>query len=81
MFLLELKYGLSKQMELTFEAEDCLNVIKNSVRISKRTLHLTITKINRLMLFKEIMAAYSENHTKPIHTKCSITDCQSRLVI
>jgi hypothetical protein len=30
------------------------------------------------MLFKEIIAVYSENHTKPINTKCSITDCQSR---
>jgi hypothetical protein len=29
------------------------------------------------MLFKEIVAIYSENHAKPINTKCSITDCQS----
>jgi hypothetical protein len=33
------------------------------------------------MLFKEIIAVYSENHTKPINTKCSITDCQSRWFI
>jgi hypothetical protein len=32
-------------------------------------------------LFKEIIAAYSENHVKPINTKCSITDCQSRWFI
>jgi hypothetical protein len=34
-----------------------------------------------LMLFKEIIAVYSENYTKPINTKCSITDCQSRWFI
>jgi len=52
-------------------------LFKNSVRTSKRTPHFTITKINSLMLFKEIIAVYSENHTKPIKTKWSITDCQS----
>jgi hypothetical protein len=30
------------------------------------------------MLFKKIIAIYSENRAKPINTKCSITDCQSR---
>jgi hypothetical protein len=33
------------------------------------------------MLFKEIIVVYSENHTKPINAKCSITDCQSRWFI
>jgi hypothetical protein len=33
------------------------------------------------MLFKEIITVYIENHTKPINTKCSITDCQSRWFI
>jgi len=33
------------------------------------------------MLFKEIIDIYSENHTKPINTKCSITDCHSRWFI
>jgi hypothetical protein len=28
--------------------------------------HFTITKINWLTLFKEIIAVYSENHTEPI---------------
>jgi hypothetical protein len=41
-------------------------LFKNSVRTSKRTAHFTITKINWLMMFKEITAAHSENHTKPI---------------
>jgi hypothetical protein len=44
-------------------------LFKNSVRTSKRTLHFTITKINWLTLFKEIIAVYSENHAKPINNK------------
>jgi hypothetical protein len=48
---------------------------------SKRTPHFNITKINLLMLFKEIIAVYIENYTKPTNTKCSITDCQSRWFI
>jgi hypothetical protein len=56
-------------------------LFKNSVRTSKRTPYFTIAKINWLMLFKEIIAVYSEYHAKPITTKCSITDCQSRWFI
>jgi hypothetical protein len=52
-------------------------LFNNSVHTSKRTPHFTITKINWLMLFKEIIAVYIENHAKPVNTKCSITDCQS----
>jgi hypothetical protein len=49
-------------------------LFKNSVRTSKRTPHFTITKINWLTLFKEIIAVYSENHTDPTNTKCKVTD-------
>jgi hypothetical protein len=42
-------------------------LFKNSGRTSKRTPHFTITKINWLMLFKEIIAVYSDNHIKPIN--------------
>jgi hypothetical protein len=56
-------------------------LFKNPVRTSKRTPHFTITKINWLTLFKEIIAVYSENHAKPTNIKCSITDCQSRWFI
>jgi hypothetical protein len=45
-------------------------LFKNPVRTSKRTPHITITKINWLMLFEEIIAVYSENHTKRINTLC-----------
>jgi hypothetical protein len=39
-------------------------VFKNSVRTAKKTPHFTITKINWLTLFKEIIAVHSENHTE-----------------
>jgi hypothetical protein len=42
----------------------------NSACTSRRTLQFTITKINWLMLFKEIIAANSENYTKQIDTLC-----------
>jgi hypothetical protein len=56
-------------------------LFKNSVRTSKRTPTITITKINWLTPFKEIISVYSENHEKPINTKFSITYCQSRWFI
>jgi hypothetical protein len=56
-------------------------LFKNSVLTSKRTPNFTITSINFLTLFKEIITVYSENHAKPINTKYSITDCQSRWFI
>jgi hypothetical protein len=37
-------------------------IFKDLIRTSKKTLHFTITKINWLMLFKEIIAVYTENH-------------------
>jgi hypothetical protein len=51
-------------------------IFKNSVRTSKRTPHFTITKINWLMLLKEIILVYSNNYTKPINAKGTVTDCQ-----
>jgi hypothetical protein len=56
-------------------------LFKDPVRTSKRAPHFTITKINWLTLFKEIIAVYSDNHAKPINTKSSITDCQGRWFI
>jgi hypothetical protein len=43
-------------------------LFKNSVRASEKTPHFTITNINWLMLFKGIIAVYSENHATPIYT-------------
>jgi hypothetical protein len=44
-------------------------IFKNPVRIAKKTPHFTITKINWFSLFKERVAVYSENLTKPVNTK------------
>jgi hypothetical protein len=49
-------------------------LFKNSVRTSKRTLHFTITNINWLTLFEEIIAVYAYNHIRAVNTKCIITD-------
>jgi hypothetical protein len=43
-------------------------LFKNSYRTSKRTPHFTITTINWLTMFKEIIHVYSEIQTKPICT-------------
>jgi hypothetical protein len=44
-------------------------IFNNSVRTAKKTQHFTITNINWLTLFKEIIAVYIKNHMKPISTK------------
>jgi hypothetical protein len=31
-------------------------------------------KISWLMLFKDIITVYAENNSRPINTKCAITD-------
>jgi hypothetical protein len=41
-------------------------IFKNLVRTAKKTPHITITQINWLTLFKEIIAVYTENHMKQI---------------
>jgi hypothetical protein len=50
---------------MRYDGMDCINplkpklvfvIFKNIVRTSKRTPHFTITKINLLMLFNEIIA-------------------------
>jgi hypothetical protein len=46
------------------------DVFKNLVRTSKRTKHVTITKISWIILFQETIAVYSENPTKHINTLC-----------
>jgi hypothetical protein len=37
---------------------------KDSDRTAKKTPHFTVTKINRLTVFKEIIAVYSKSHKK-----------------
>jgi len=56
-------------------------LFKNSVRTSKRTPHLTITKFKWLTLFKEIIVVYTKNRAKSINTKCRVIDCEGRWYI
>jgi hypothetical protein len=56
-------------------------VLKDSVRTSKRTPHLTITEVNWLTMFKEVIPVYAENRTKPWNTNWSVTDWYSRWYI
>jgi hypothetical protein len=39
-------------------------MFKNPVRTAKKTQLFTVTNINRLTLFKEIIAVYCENRTE-----------------
>jgi hypothetical protein len=52
---------------LPFEAEARL-MFKNSVSSAKKTMFTS--QISWLMLFKEVIAVYSENRTKAINTLC-----------
>jgi hypothetical protein len=47
-------------------------LFKNPVRTSKRTQHFTVTKINWITLFKEIIAVYNENHANPVNTNTAL---------
>jgi hypothetical protein len=49
-------------------------VIKYSVLTAKKTQFFTVTEINRLTLFKEMIAVYSEIHTKPTNKKWKAND-------
>jgi hypothetical protein len=45
-------------------------LFKNVVRTSQETHYVSATDIKRLMLFREIIAVYCENHTEHINTLC-----------
>jgi hypothetical protein len=47
-------------------------IFNNIVHASKKTAHFITKKLNWLILFKEIIAVCSENHTGPVHTKCTV---------
>jgi hypothetical protein len=49
-----------------------LTIFKKSVRTAKKTKNFTVTKINRLTLFKEIIAVYSENRTEHANTNARL---------
>jgi hypothetical protein len=43
---------------------------KDAVRTSQETHYFSITKTHRLVLFREVIAAYCENHMEHINTLC-----------
>jgi hypothetical protein len=45
-------------------------IYSNSVRTSQETHYVSTTKPNRLMLFRETVAVYCENHTEHTNTLC-----------
>jgi hypothetical protein len=47
-----------------------LILYKNTVRTSQETYYVYATKPNRLMLLRETVAVYSENHTEHANTLC-----------
>jgi hypothetical protein len=55
---------------MPLDNEARLKTFKYSVLASKNTRPITVTKINWLMLSKEIIAAYTENHMKPTNNTC-----------
>jgi hypothetical protein len=42
----------------------------NSIRTSQETHHLSVTKPNQLMLFRETATVYCEKHTVHTNTLC-----------
>jgi hypothetical protein len=56
---------------ITFEAEARLNNISESNPYLKENATLQYYVIKLLILFKEIIAVYTENHTESINIKCS----------
>jgi hypothetical protein len=52
-------FWITRYIHITFQ---------NSVRTSEKTRCISITTVSFLMLFREILAAYSDNHRKPTNT-------------
>jgi hypothetical protein len=50
--------------------EFLLNKIQNPVHISQETYYVSATETNRLMLFRETVGVYCENHTGHTDTLC-----------
>jgi hypothetical protein len=53
-----------------FYTSEVWNSSKNSVCTSQETHYVSVTKTNQLMLFREIITTYCENHMKHTNTSC-----------
>jgi hypothetical protein len=79
------KISVRLEVAKTLEAEALPNnAYKHSVLTVKETQHFSITKINRLMLIRKIIAVYSEN-SKNLRSqsigKMRVTDFETGLYI
>jgi hypothetical protein len=61
-------FDLAYTCEILAVAKFISIIFKNSVNISQETHYVSATKPNRLMLFREIIAVYCENHMGHINT-------------
>jgi hypothetical protein len=53
-------------------------IYKNSVRTSQESHYVSATETNRLMLFKETIVVYCENHREHTNTLCgqyAVSEC------
>jgi hypothetical protein len=51
-----------------YEAHINNRLFKNAFLDSKKTKHLSVKKITRLMLFGEVITVYSDNHATHVNT-------------
>jgi hypothetical protein len=71
----KMKSGARREVALVLTHKDRLKIFKDSVRTAKKTPHFTVTKINRLTLFKEIIAVYCENQLNHINKQYRVNEC------
>jgi hypothetical protein len=48
--------------------------------VSETKQQLTVARISQLMLFKEVIAVYTENYTKPVNINCMVTEQMVHIV-
>jgi hypothetical protein len=65
-----LQHAVKTYLHNPLKTEFLLKICKNSVRTSQETHYVSATKPNRLMLFRETVAVYSENHTEHTNILC-----------
>lgn len=57
-----------------FDYKITLKICKKSVHTAQKTQYFSVTDINWLMLFTEVLTVYNANHKKFIVTKCNVSD-------
>jgi hypothetical protein len=65
----ERPFAVGKERVKTLEWLEAIRLL-NSVRTSQETRHVSATKPNRLMLFRETVAVFCENQTEHTDTLC-----------